>query len=190
MIRNKLMLFIAAISLAVSFILNFPYPHKFTLGESILQFLNIPIVFMNGFHAVGVATLILLIAGLYLLVKSLNKFKGRIAFISLLIVVFAPALIVSSYQKTFATDIYTINYSNDPVQFTIDFNEKPGFEDYRMVSLMNINAPYEVSIGANESKQVQIEANINVIHMDNPFQYGYASHVNVTIMSNDKSRRL
>src|SRR5690625_1634952 len=106
------MLYISLAFLSASMILNFPFPHKYTYREGIFMALNTPISFANAFHTVGIMTLVILAIGLYLIAKSLKKYQGRIVFVVIIIVIFAPTFIVSSYQKTFATGIYAVSHIN------------------------------------------------------------------------------
>src|SRR5699024_6111883 len=169
------MLFFAIILLLMTMVLGFPFPHDYPFGEVIFSVLHVPDRFANGFHTVGIVSLFLLIAGLYLLANSVEKFRVRIVVIAILILFFLPALSVNLFQKTFATGIYTISYeggrcsfdmvgentlhgdcelklnnnSNDDVQFTVAFGEDLAFEnDVPMVSLMNNNATFDVMLGA------------------------------------------
>ena len=181
--------------------------------------LNIPVQSVNGLQYVGIASLALLIASLYLFTKSVNKYHGRIVLLAIIIAMFAPSLIASSFQKTFATGIYAVsyerdwsncrfemidettlrgecelpfeNYSRNDVQFTIEFYEKYYFEDdVQMVSLMNNNAPYEVKLKGNERKTVKIESNIDVSNMENHIESGGSTFVNIIIKSGEKVRKL
>lgn len=181
--------------------------------------LGIPIRFSGGFHTVGIISLLLLIIGLSFLVNSLKKYEGRIVVLTILIVLFAPAALISAFQNTIATGIYAIsysieesncrfemisektlhgecelplkNYSNNDVQFTALFYEELVFKDeLPMVSLMNNNAPYNVTLRAKESKRVHIETDIDVSNMQNHIENGEAMGVNIIITSKGKSRSL
>ncbi|MGN8648129.1 hypothetical protein ACTNEO_18950 [Gracilibacillus sp. HCP3S3_G5_1] len=176
---------------------------------------NIPVRFANGFHTVGIIALAFLIIGLFLLVKSLKKYHGRIGFLVLFMFIFAPAFIVSSFQKSFATGIYAIsysneesecsfemkseetlhgecelsfiNYSNHDVPFTVEFNED---DDPPMVSLMNNNAPYKLTLGAKEAKRIRMETDIDVSDIQNHIEGGEAWGVGIIIKSKGDQRNL
>lgn len=196
--------------------LNFPFPHESPYGEAVVEVLNISVQTDNGLQVVGVVSLILLITGLFLLAKSLEKYHGRIVLIAIIISIFAPSLIAGSYQRTFATGIYAVsydrglsncgfdminertlhgeceftfdNYSRNDVGFTVEFYENKN--DYPMVSLLNNNAPYEVKLKANARKHVKIESNIDVSNTENHIDNGSARNVDIIIKSGEKSRKL
>lgn len=200
-------------------ILNFPFPHRYPYGEAIFMILDIPIRFSNGFHTVGITSIILFIIGLYFLVKSLKKYHGRILIMASLIIIFAPVFTVNSFQKTLSTGIYAIsysseeskcnfemigektlhgecelpfkNYNNHDIQFSVEFYEDLAFkEDLQMVSLMNNNAPYQITLESKENKRVIIKTNIDVSDMKNHIEGGKARGVNIIIKSKDKIRNL
>ena len=181
--------------------------------------MNIPVQSVNGLQYVGIASLALLIASLYFLTKSVNKYHGRIVLLAIIIAMFAPSMIASSFQKTVATGIYAVsyerewsncrfemvdestlssecelpfeNYSRNDVQFTIEFYEKYYFEDdVQMVSLMNNNAPYEVKLKGNERKTVKIKSEIDVSNIENHVESGSLTGVNIIIKSGEKVRKL
>lgn len=199
--------------------LNFPFPHRYPYGETVFSILNIPIQTANGFQFVGIMSLLIMIIGLYLLGKSMNKYHGRFVLIAILAVLFIPTFVVSSYQKSFATGIYAVSYlseesncsfemigehtlhggcelpftnnSNNDVQFTVEFYEESAYkDDLPMVSLMNNNAPYEVTLRKKESKRLKFETTIDTSNMKNHIEGGEATGVNVIIKSKDKSRSL
>lgn len=213
------MLYLSLMILLVSIILSFSFPHNYPYGEVVLAAIHIPIRFSNGFHTVGISTLILVFIGIYLLMKSLKKYHGRIALVAILIIFVAPGFIVGSFQKNLATGIYAIsytseegichferksektlhgecelpfkNYSNNDVQFTLEFYEERLFaNDLPMVPLMNNTAPYNITIGAKESKAIRIEKDIDVSGMKNHIENGETMGVNVIITSQGKSRNL
>lgn len=219
LIKDKKFLYLALIIFFASMTLNLPFPHETSYGETVISMLNIPVQSVNGLHYVGITSLLLLIASLYLLVKSLNKYHARFVVIAIMVAMIMPHFIVSSFQKTFATGIYAIsygsneshcsfeminettlhgdcelalkNYSRNDVQFIIEFYEQYKVEsDERMVSLMNNNAPYEVRLRGQESKRVKIETNIDVSKMKNHIDSGEATGVGIIIKSGVKSRKL
>ena len=56
--------------------------------------------------------------------KSENKHYGRVLFIAILVVVFAPMFIVSLFQKTFATGIYAVSYSSEESNCSFEMTGK------------------------------------------------------------------
>lgn len=219
MLKNKKLLSISLILFVISFVLNFPFPHEYPYGESIVSILNIPIRTTHGLHVVGVASLLLLIASLYFLAKALKKHKGRFVLLAILLALFFPPFLADTYQQTLATGIYAIsydeetsgcnfemlndkimqvdcefsfhNYSNDNITFNIDFYETYTFEDdHRMVSLLNLIEPYEVTIKPKISDTVKVETEIDVSEIKTHVTNGSASHINLMIRSGDKLRKL
>ena len=219
MIKDKKLIYFALIPFFISIALNFPFPHKNPYGEAGVSVLNIPVTSVNGFHYVGIASLLLLITSLYLLVKSLKKYHVRFVLIAIMVAVFAPLFVAGAFQKTIATGIYAIsyqsdkstckfemknettlhgvcelpfeNYSRNNTQFNIEFYEHYLFEEnVRMVSLMNNDAPYEVRLRGKERKRVIIETDIDVSQMENHIEGGQASFVTIIIKSGEKTRNL
>lgn len=219
MIKNKKMLSLALILFIGSMVLNFPFPHESPYGETVVTVLNIPIKSVNGFLYVGISSLILLIASLLFLTKSVNRYHGRIVLLAIIVAVFAPPMIASIFQKTFATGIYAVayernysncrfhmidettlhaecelpfeNYSRHNVQFSVKFYKKYYFEsDVRMISLMNSHAPYKVELRGNERKTVKIESDIDVSNIENHVENGSSTEVNIIIKSGEKMRKL
>lgn len=219
MIKSKPLFFISIMLILISMALNFPFPHRYPLGETIFTNLHIPIRFANGFHTIGIISLFLLMITLFLLVKSLKKYYGRVLLIAFIIVIFIPLVIMTTYQSTLATGIYAVSYAseesncylemtdpstlhgeceltfqnhrNKDVEFTIEFYEELVFkDDLPMVSLMNYDAPYEVILKGKESRRIQFEKNIDVSNMEKSIESGEATEIQITITSNGKSRDL
>ncbi|MBS4197352.1 hypothetical protein [Lederbergia citri] len=105
MIRSKKMLLLALILFIASIVLNFPFPHDQPYGEVIASRWNILTTFENGWDYIGLTTLLIFISSLFFLANSLNKYHGRSILIAIVIVMFAPSMIISTFQKTFATGI-------------------------------------------------------------------------------------
>lgn len=219
LIKNKQFLTIGLIFIFASMVLNFPFPHEYPLGQAAIEVFNIPINSVNGLHYVGIAALLLLIAGLYLFAKSLKKYHGRLVVLAIIVSIFIPPYVATAYQKTFATGIYAIsydregsicrfemtnettvqgeceipfeNYSKEDVQFTIEFYEKYRFEDkVKVITLMNEGGPYLANVKGQERARVKIEANIDVSEIENHVEYGEATGFNIIIKSEGKSRKL
>ena len=219
MIKDKKYIYISVILLFISMALNFPFPHKNPYGVELISILDRPITTVNGINFVAITSLLLLLASLYLLVKSLEKYHVRFVLIAIMLAIFAPPFAANSFQKTIATGIYAIsyqsdestcnfqmknettlhgvcelffeNYSNENTQFTIEFYERYPFEeDVRMISLMNNDAPYEVGLSGKESKRVIIEADIDVTQMENQVEFGEAKFVSIIIKAGKITRKV
>ncbi|WP_397538985.1 hypothetical protein [Rummeliibacillus pycnus] len=211
------MLYIAIILYVSVLILNLPFPNENPLGETIASKLNLPVRAANGLLYVGIISLFLLLASLFLLSNSISKYHVRTTLIAIMAVIFAPSMIVSSYQKTFATGIYAVsyerklsscnfnminkktlhgecklpfkNYSSNDVKFSIEFYEKYD-DDVHTVTLMNNNGPYEVELKGNQRKSEYIETNIDVSKIKNHIEGGSEMGVNIILKSESKMRKL
>lgn len=219
MLKNRKFLILALILLIVSMTLNFPFPHENRYGESLVSIFGRPITTVNGPALVGIASFSLFIAGLFLLAKSLTKYQSRLILLTILISTIAPPYLAELFQRTMATGIYAIsynhdesncrfemtnktilhgecelpfeNYSQDVVQFSIEFYEKYANEDdVPIVSLMNNNAPYKVRLNGKESRRVKIETNINISKMLHHIESAGANGVNIIIKSGKNKRKL
>ena len=219
MIKNKKFLYLFIIFFFVSIALNIPFPNKTLYGNTVIV-LNIPIKTLNGLNYVGITSLLLLIVSLYFLVKSLNKYHARFVVLTIIVAIFLPSIVVNSYQRTFATGIYSISYtdsgshckfdmineetlhgecelplknhSRNDVQFSIEFYEPYPFDqDSPMVSLMNKNGPFKIRLKGKESELVKIETNIDVSKVKK-HSYGgeMTGGVPIIIKSGEKSRNL
>ncbi len=124
------MFYISLVFLFIAILLNFPFPHSYPFGgEVIFMTWNIPVRFANGLHTVGIFSLALLIIGLFLLVNSLKKYRGRIGFLVFLLFIFVPGgFMVSFYQENFATGIYAVSYAAEESECS--FEMKSGGELY------------------------------------------------------------
>ncbi|MGG1676081.1 hypothetical protein ACIFOT_10085 [Neobacillus sp. NRS-1170] len=218
MVKNKKFLLLALFLLFASMVINFPFPHEKTFGETMSIF-TMPITTVNGISIVGITALSFFILGSFFLAKSLKKYQGRLIFLAILISVLAPHYFIELFQRTIASGIYAIsydrsesscrfemtnktilhgecelpfeNYSKNDVQFTIEFYEEYAFEDdVRILSLMNNNAPYKVKLGGKERRRVKIETNIDVSMIDHHIESGEAAEVNIIIKSVKNSRKL
>lgn len=219
MIKNKKMLWTAILLFIVSAVMNFPFPHAIPYGETVAEVFNFPIRSANGWHYVGIASLTIFITSIFFLTRSLKKYHMRAFLLAILIAIFVPAIILSTYQKTFAKGVNAVyyndevsicefemvnestlsgecelsfeNYSSKDVQFTLEFHEDYYFEDdVPMVVLMNNKAPYEVDLSGKEKKIVKLKTEIDVSNMENHIEGGSASGVNVIIKSGEKMRKL
>ena len=219
MIKNK-KLFVASLALIViSMALNFPFPHENRLGNAGVMILNIPINSADGIHYTGIFILLLLLLGMVLLHRSLEKYHLRSFFAVIIIVSLLPPSLAEAYQKTLANGINAVsyikdesqckfvmigedtllgtcelpfeNYSNDEVSFTIGFYDTYLFEeDVKMLSLMNSGKPSNVKLLPNEAKVVRIEKEIDVSKIKNHVENGEAAYVSIIIHAGEKNRKL
>jgi hypothetical protein len=219
LIKNRKLFYIALVPFIISMALNFPFPHKNPFGEAVVLALNIPIRTVNGVNYVGLSSLLLLFASLTLLGKSLGKHHVRFQFLAIIIAIFIPSFMASTIQKTVATGIYAISYQSDEstcdfemkdettlhgvcelffenynrgnTQFNVEFYEHYPFEsDLKALSLMNNDAPYEVTLSGRERKRVIIETDIDVSQMENHADGAHAREVTIIIKSGEKIRKL
>jgi hypothetical protein len=199
--------------------LNFPFPHENPYGEEIVSVFEIPVKTVNGINFVGITSLVLLIVSLFFLVKALNKFQVRFVAVAIIVAIFTPPFVASSFQKTFATGIYAIsydsvhskcsfkkisettlqgscelpfkNYSKNDVQFTIEFYKHYAFEDETpLISLLNNHAPYKVRLSGSESKRIKIETNIDALQLENQMDSGEVTDVPIIIKTEKRTRKL
>lgn len=218
-LKNKLMFQISIVLFILVMILNVPFPHEAPYGESLLTILNIPIRFAEGFHTVGIIILCLFLLGSILLFHSLKKYQLRSVLLAILTVSLLPAFIVYLFQNTLATGIYAIaysneavdcefkmvdsetlhgecrldfeNYSNSVVDFQFEFYEEKTFpDDLPMLSLMNEQGSYEVTIEPGERVIVFIEADIDVSEMEQHIEGGNATGFNIIIKADGNIRKL
>ncbi|MFU2016561.1 hypothetical protein ACM6Q7_16145 [Peribacillus butanolivorans] len=217
MIKDKKFIYFALIFLFVSMALNFPFPHESPYGETVAWVLNIPVESVNGLQYIGITSLIFLIMSLFFLVKSLEKYHGRFVVLAIMVAMFTPPFLASSFQKYFATGIYAIsyerdisscsfemtnettlhgecelpfeNYSRDDAQFTIEFFDEHE-DDVKTISLMNTDSPYEVSLSGKERKRVKIDTDIDVSQMESHIESGDLWNMNIIIKSGERIRKL
>jgi hypothetical protein len=217
MINNKRMFTVALVLLGAVMVLNFPFPHKYPLGEGLITVFNIPVTLESGFHLPGIIILILLLGSFYLLAKSLDMFKGRAIFAAILAVSLMPPFLADMYQKTAASGIYAVkyekelsscsieagerkhvhatctvplkNYSSRSTEFSLSFRDYPDTE-IRFASLMNEAGPFSIQLNPNEDRFIELEADIDVSGMDHYVDSGEGSYINIVIEAEGKERRL
>lgn len=219
LIKNKKLFLISIVLIVISMALNFPFPHENPLGDTATTILNTPINSADGFYYAGVFILLLLVLGMVLLHRSLEKYHLRSFFAVIIIVSLLPPSLAEAYQKTLANGINAVsyikdesqckfvmigedtlqgicelpleNYSNDEVSFTIGFYDTYLFEeDVKMLSLMNSGKPSNVKLLPNEAKVVRIEKEIDVSKIKNHVENGEAAYVSIIIQSGEKNRKL
>lgn len=219
MIKNKKLFLTSIVLIVISMALNFPFPHENPIGEAGVMVLNIPINSADGIHYTGIFILLLLVLGMVLLHRSLEKYHLRSFFAVIIIVSLLPPSLAEAYQKTLANGINAVsyikdesqckfvmigedtlkgkcelpfeNYSNEEVSFTIGFYDRYLFEeDVKMLSLMNSGEPANVKLLPNEVKVVRIEKEIDVSKIKNHVENGEAAYVSIIIHDGEKNRKL
>lgn len=217
MINNKRMFTAALVLLGAVMVLNFPFPHKYPLGEGLLTIFNIPVTLESGIHLPGILVLILLLGSFYLLAKSLDMFKGRVILAAILAVSLMPPFLADMYQRTAASGIYAVkyekelstcsfemgerkhlhgtctvplkNYSSRGADFSLSFSDYPDTE-IPFASLMNKAGPFSIHLDPNEERFIELTADIDVSGMDHYTDSGEGSYINIVIEAEGKERRL
>jgi hypothetical protein len=217
--RNKKMFYTAITLLTLIIVVNLPYPHDVSFGESVASKLNIPIQSSQGFHYLGISSIILFFTSLFLLNNSLEKYNGRMLVLAFILFTAAPSMIVGTIQKTLATGVYAVqydkersncqfdmidedtlrgecelhfvNHSRDEVEFTIEFYERYVFDNnIGAETLLNEGTPNVVKLHKKAFKTVRIVKDIDVSTMKNHIESGSSNGVNIIIHSGDNARNL
>lgn len=219
MIANRRLFFSALLLFTLTITLSLNFPHRYSLGDVLLQKLHIPTQFAGGFFTMGIFMLILLITAFVCLFHALEKWHIRIIILALFLLLTLPSAMITTYQTFFGKGIYAIeyneeesyctfdmankdtlagtcylpftNFSNDTVMFTVQFQESLAFyDDIPMVSLMNEEVPFSVALQPHETKLVTIHTLIDVSKMDEYVESGEANMIDIEISANGKSREL
>ncbi|SNZ15933.1 hypothetical protein SAMN05421503_2804 [Terribacillus aidingensis] len=219
MIENIKYFWIALLLLIVSSAITVQFPHAVPFGETIMTALHFPPQPMNGLQYVGITSLILFIVSLFFLTRSLERYHKRAVFLWILVTIYVPALVVNSYQETFATGIYAVSYDRDSsicefemigesnmdgecelvfenkseedVQFTVTFYDKHQYDDELLVlSLMNDKTPFVMSLQGKETKTVKLRKKIDVSDRENHVDWASTSSVHIIMKSDEKLRKL
>lgn len=218
MIKNGYFFSIALVLLFMCMMLTVPFPNTLHIEQAI-SVLNGLIKTENGYQREGILTLILLFVSLCFLAKAVKNYRILWGISAIILFIFAPSILVNAYQHTYAKGIAAISYdveksdcqfkmvddftlkgscllplqnlSSDEVTFNIEFYESYWYEDaVRMVSLMNEDAPYEVTLKGNEKKWVRVEALIDVTEIENHIEKGTVSGVHIIIDGGVEKRKL
>ncbi|WP_456274694.1 hypothetical protein [Bacillus sp. AK031] len=218
MIKNKTALILSTLLLIICMHLFFPFP-DYELLHARSTFMSFPITTNEGYNLLGIFGSILFIVALILLVKGLEKYRFRITFIVCVAYAFSPLLLIAVYQETAADGIEAIwydgdgtcefqqaendgllnaecivvlkNRSNEPVTFQLEFIEEYYSEDKtRMVSLMNENGPYTITIEANHRKTIQFKERIDVLDIPNHIGGGTSNYIHFKLMDGETERVL
>ncbi|HLS65939.1 MAG TPA: hypothetical protein VK029_02990 [Pseudogracilibacillus sp.] len=218
-IANRNLLLSACFLFTVVIILSLNFPHRYSLGDLLLQKLHIPTQFAGGFFTMGMILLLLLITAFICLFHSLTKWRIRIIVLTILLISLLPPSIITAYQTLFGKGIYAVQYdeaesscayemvhtneatlsgtcylpftnvSDELVTFEVHFQETYT-DDVPMVSLMNVEAPYTVRLQPYETKEVMIHTLIDVTELDEYVVSGEAYSIQIEIQANGKSREL
>ncbi|WP_342542462.1 hypothetical protein MHH33_17030 [Paenisporosarcina sp. FSL H8-0542] len=199
-------------------LLNFPFPHEKPFAAGNVSVMNIPIQDMDGFKFGGLVLLVILVVGIYLFGTSLEKYRARLVILAIFLYFLLPFFLINVYQNTLASGIYAIdygldesvcefkkmddkrlsvmcdlpfeNFSDDEVTFDVRFGDEPLFEErFKVVPLMNENAPYTVSLQGDETKVVRIETELAISRV-NGLDGGTTHQVHIEISQGNRMRRL
>lgn len=214
MLKDRKLFFVSLFFFLSFIIFNFPFPHATPFGELIFSASSWPI---NN-NSSAIIALLLLGLCLILLVKSLNKFKGRAVIIAILAAALLPPFIAKTYQHTLASGIYAVhydsqasscqfdkindeiisiqcdlafeNYSSNDVQFTVEFNDRYRMEDDPVQELLNAVGPFKVTLSSNESGIIQFNREIDVSDLNNQLEAGGGNGMMITLHSDGNIRKL
>ncbi|MBP1932011.1 hypothetical protein [Ammoniphilus resinae] len=224
MIKKRGFFILGVPFLLLSMLLNFQFPDVQPLGEKLLTKIGIPthqnMETKTGLHYVGVTSIALLLASLFLFNHSLAKYNGRVIFLAFLTAIFGPSLIINSYQQTFASGIYAISYERDASECRFELNEETNLlygdcsvylenksskdvqfslvfiddihfkDDIPLQSLMNEAGPYFLTLKGRQSKTFKITANIDVTSLPKYPAGGSSRGFNVIITDGERQRFL
>ncbi|MBH9967355.1 hypothetical protein KJK41_03460 [Bacillus haikouensis] len=181
--------------------------------------MGLPIETWNGYVPLGVAGAVLFIAAMILLVIGLKKYRVRGVLIVSFSFVLLPYVLIWLYQETFAQGIYAVSYdgegscvferaaeeemlngecklnlhnhSGEETTVEVEFIDTyiPG-EEARMESLMNVNGPYVITLGANEKRSIKLEELLDVSRLPKTIDGGSFSNVQVRLKDGEESRIL
>ncbi|MBM7097595.1 hypothetical protein JSY36_17820 [Bacillus sp. H-16] len=171
--------------------LNFPFPHAtYQSGVHSMVVLGIPVSTADGIMWFGWLYVAMIVAAVVFLVKALDKYKLRLALLSLLLVNVMPIATASAFERTVASGVYAVSYdssasvcefnrsgnermkaeceltftnhSDEAVFFTLSFMERySGYKEFNeILSLLNEYGPFEASLDGSERKVVSISAEV------------------------------
>ncbi|UTR09851.1 hypothetical protein MM300_18490 [Evansella sp. LMS18] len=221
MIENYRMLTAGGVCLFLSMLFGLSFPHSSPFGELLLRAVGIP-TYSNmdtetGIHFAGLTSFFLLLAGLFFVNHSLNKYNGRAVLTALAAVFLLPSALVSAYQATFATGIYGVSYEKDwseclyeyveeeqaasieciiplknngwgETEFEITFVE-PSFRDQEMptYSLLNETGPHIIELYPGENRLIRIKDTVNISAAEDFYQWSQSNYIDVNI-KDDRGR--
>lgn len=198
---------------------RYPFGEKILSNLHIPTRISLEKEALGGFHILAIILFIFLVAGLYFLAKSIKKHHVRIIISAFVAVSIIPNMLVNIYQTNFATGIYAVHYNNEgstcsyemtdeqkvyaecelqfgnyghkEVDFEVVFDEEfVNAGEGLTESLMNADAPYDITLRANEWKTVKIRTDIDLSGTDVRLYNGEKTGMKATIRSADKERDL
>lgn len=143
MIKNKKNFAMAAVMLLIVIFLNFPFPHRYPFGETVLTTIHIPIKLTNGFLTVGIISLIFLVVGLYTLVKSVSKYHFRLVVLTFLLIAYLPGILINIFQVSLAKDIYAVSYKKEESEC-----------EFEMINNLTLHGECDLLFENNSNKDV------------------------------------
>jgi hypothetical protein len=219
MVKNKFALIGCFVLLAIPTIIFFPFPDNDEyLTRS--EFMGLPITTVEGYVPLGVAGAGLFIAAMVLLVIGLEKYRVRGVLVASLGFVLLPYSPIWLYQETFAHGIYAVSYdgegaceferaaekglngkceldlhnhSGEETKVEVEFIDSyfPSGEDQsRKESVMNVNGPYVIKLGANEKRSIKFEELLDLSEIPKTIDSGSFSNVQIRLKDGEESRIL
>ncbi|WP_088035462.1 hypothetical protein [Evansella clarkii] len=223
MIENYRLLAAAGVCLFFSMLFGLSFPHHTPFGELILNAVGIPpysnMETETGIHFAGLTSFFLLLAGLFFVNHSLNKYNGRAILTALAAVFLLPSALVSAYQATFATGIYGVSYEKTwseclyeyveeeqaaniecliplknngtrKAEFEMTFSE-PVYSDREVptYSLLNETGPHIIELYPGENRLIRIKSIVEVPAAGDYYQWSQSNHINVQIRDNNGRER-
>ncbi|GGF13159.1 hypothetical protein GCM10010954_09820 [Halobacillus andaensis] len=193
--------------LLAAMISDFPYPHERT-----------NVLFENGeVNPLAILPLALFIVGIGFLLQSFNKYKVRMVLLILLISSFVPTMTISGFQHTVASGIYAVsydkensecsyemvdsttletecelifeNYSQNDVEFEVEFQTEKYDPPVHVFTLLNHAGPHDVHLKARERETIRIKETIPLSTKKKEFG-GQSSFIDVNLRTGDRERRL
>lgn len=189
-IQNKRCFIISLLFFFFTMVLLFPFPHRYVFGEIIFDTLHLPISLENGLQLVSIAAFIFLIIGIFLLTRSITRFKGTMTLMLIIFTASFPSSFAGILEKHVAKGIYAVeydsfegrceftriedlkinaacslpftNHSEQETTFDITFSERGGFFEPALAAALNEEGPFQVTLKGDEFKQVKINTVINL----------------------------
>ncbi|WP_226670734.1 hypothetical protein [Metabacillus litoralis] len=217
MVRNKAVLIVSAVIFSVCMCLYFPFPNNQTIDAREI-FMSFPIRNQDGYLPLGIVGSLLFLIALILLIVGMKKYHFRTIVIVMIVYSLLPIFLISIYQETLASGISADSYdgngtcnfeslkddvlngecelvlhnrSNEEISFKLEFLDSYHFEDdLRMESLMNVNGPHMITIGANQKETLQMKEYLELYDVPNHIQSGSSNYINIKLIDGESSRIL
>lgn len=215
MIKNKVAILSSIIIFAICRSLYFPFPNN-ALFRARTTFMSFPISDNQGYILLGIIGSVLFVIAMVLLVKGMKKYYFRTIIIALIVYAMLPTLLITIYQETIASGINAISYngngqcrfedagkdlingecnlvlynrSNRAVTFELQFLDSSE-DDPRFESLMNLGAPYHITIEANQKKLIHLKKVLDVSDVPKHIAGGTSNDVHVKLIYKENARIL